>query len=272
MKNIKIYLAILISLTLFGCKERIDISLKDTYVRLVVDGLLTDEAKRHMIKLTKTSGYFENEPQSMATGAAVTISDGTSEVQLSETSPGIYQTDSTYNGVIGKTYTLNIKYDNEEYSASSPLKYVSPIDSVSFEKDPFMPDITTINLWAQEPATTGDYYLWLYYVNGVLRSDTLNKISFTDDLMVNGNYITGYPIYYFAPEANDTVTLEMRSITKEYNDFIYAVYMETYGAGTPFSGPPSNAKGNIKNLTHKEKDVMGFFIASAVTRKSKVFK
>ena len=261
------FLCVLISTT--ACKEKIDIKLKSTYVRLVVDGGVTDEAKRHTIKISETSNYFANEPQPKVSGAIVTLSDGSNIVTLSETSPGIYQTDTTYQGEIGRTYTLNIKYKGEEYTASSMLKYVAPIDSISFGKDPFQPTKSTVNLWAQEPPTKGDYYLWLYYINGVLKSDTLNEVSYASDEMVNGNYMNGFPIYTMDDaKPGDTITLEMRSINKEYYDFMNALFSEVFGAGNPFSGPPSNVKGNIKDITDNKKDVMGFFIASAVRKKS----
>jgi hypothetical protein len=261
------FLGVLISTT--ACKEKIDIELKSTYVRLVVEGEITNEAKKHTIKITETSNYFSNEPQPKVSGAIVTINNGSNTVTLTETSPGIYQTDSTYQGEVGKIYTLNIKYNGEEYTASSMLKYVAPIDSISFAKDPFFPDQDVVNLWAQEPPSTGDYYSWLYYINGKLESDTLSEIMYASDEMVNGNYMNGFSIYMMENTVpGDTITLEMKSINKEYYDFINAVFSEVYGAGTPFSGPPSNVKSNIKNVTNSYKDVMGFFIASAVSRKS----
>jgi hypothetical protein len=261
------FLGILISTT--ACKEKIDIELKSTYVRLVVEGEISNEAKRHTIKITETSNYFSNEPQPKVSGAIVTINDGSNTVTLTETSPGIYQTDSTYQGEIGKIYTLNIMYNGEEYTSSSMLKSVAPIDSISFGKDPFFPEQNTVNLWAQEPASTGDYYLWLYYVNGKLESDTLKEVMYASDEMVNGSYMNGFPIYMMDNTVQgDTITLEMKSINKEYYDFMNAFFSEVYGAGSPFSGPPSNVKGNIKNITNSYKDVMGFFIATAVSRKT----
>jgi len=262
-------LCVLISTT--ACKEKIDIELKSTYVRLVIEGELTDEAKKHTIKISETSNYFSNESQPKISGAIVTINDGNNTVTLTETSPGIYQTDSTYHGQVGNIYTLNIKYSGEEYVASSMMKFVAPIDSITFSKDPFFPEKSTVNLWAQEPPTIGDYYLWLYYVNGKLESDTLQEISFASDEMVNGNYMNGFPIYNLKNAVpGDTVTLEMESINKDYYDFMNAFFSEVFGAGNPFSGPPSNVKGNIINVTNNKKDVMGFFIASAVSRKTGV--
>ncbi len=266
--NIFFFISLLLSIFITSCKEKIDIKLKETYVRLVVEGEITNEAKRHTIKITQTSNYFSNEAQPKVSGAVVTISDGVNVVALTETSPGIYQTDPTYVGEIGKLYTVDIKYDGEEYSASSLLKSVAILDSISFGQDPFRPGKPTVNLWAQEPATIGDYYLWLYYVNGELKSDSLREWMFSDDAMVNGNYMPGFPIYTIEAKPGDTITLEMKSINKEYYDFIYAIFSEVMGAGNPFSGPPSNVKGNVKNLTDKKKEVMGFFIASAVSKKT----
>jgi hypothetical protein len=68
----------------------------------------------------------------------------------------------------------------------------------------------------------------------------------------------------------DTVTLEMKSINKGYYDFLNSLFSEVFGAGNPFSGPPANVKGNIVNLTHKDEDVMGYFIASAVSKRTQI--
>ncbi len=273
--NIKtpfILFVIIIMFSIGACKEKIDIKLKDTYVRLVVDGGVTDEAIRHTVKISETSNYFSSDAQPKVSGAIVSISDGVYVVSLNETSPGIYQTDSTYKGEIGKTYTLNIRYKNEDYTASSILKYVTPIDSISFAPDFNKPNSTMVNLWAQEPATIGEYYMWNYYVNGKIMTDSIRNITFASDEMVNGNYMTGFPIYSMKDIVpGDSVTLEMRSISKEYYTFVSALFSEIFGAGNPFSGPPSNVKGNIFNVTNKEKDVMGFFIASAVSKKTKKF-
>lgn len=271
LKQIFYFFIVLVFFTT-ACKEKIDIKLKDTYVRLVVDGTITDEAKKHTVKISETSNYFSNEAQPKVTGAIVTISDGVNVVNLAETSAGIYQTDSTYKGEIGKTYTLNIRYKNEDYTASSLLKSVAPIDSISFGQDFFNPNNKTVNLWAQEPATLGEYYMWLYYINGNLMSDTIKQVVFASDEMVNGNYMNGYPIYSMEKiSQGDTVTLEMLSVNKEYYDFLNALFSEVFGAGNPFSGPPSNVKGNVKNITNKDKVVMGYFITSAVTRKTRIF-
>ena len=278
MKNNNIHIVhpiffffILLVLFTSACKEKIDIKLKETYVRLVVDGSITDEAKKHTVKISETSNYFSNDAQPKVTGAIVSISDGVNVVNLTETSSGIYQTDSTFKGEVGKTYTLNIRYKNEDYTASSLLKPVSTVDSISFSPDFFKPNSTTVNLWALDPPNVGDYYLWLYYINGKLMSDTLRQVTFASDELVNGNYMSGYPIYSLEnANPGDSISLEMLSIDKEYYDFLNALFSEVFGAGNPFSGPPANVKGNIKNTTNKDKVVMGYFIASAVSRKTKI--
>ena len=279
MKKLIILFSLLLMIT-SSCKKEIKIELKDTYVRLVVDGLLTNEAKRHTIKLSLTSNYFSSiDEEKKAEGAVVSLNDGTNTIILTETSAGIYQTDSTYKGEIGKTYTLNIEYDKEEYSAVSIMKPVAPIDSIGFgiyenyDHDPTAPEQSSLFMYAQEPVTTGDYYLWNYYINGVLKSDTITDVAFASDEMVNGNYVSdNFPIYGFKANPTDSITLEMRSITKEYYDFLLGIMYESMMGSSPFSGPPSNVKGNVKNITNKEKVVMGFFITSAVSKKTKMFE
>jgi hypothetical protein len=145
--------------------------------------------------------------------------------------------------------------DFEKYEASGKIKHPLEIDSVRVLKDEiFGVEGFRIFGYAQEPASFGDFYLFKYYINGVLSTDTLSENVFTDDATVNGNYINGLEIY-FIRDANsgDTITIEAQSITKEYYDFIISFMLETEWQAGAFGGPPANVQTNISN------NAMGFF-------------
>jgi len=268
MKNI--ILIIVIAMTAISCSEKINLKLDDSAQKIVIEGLITNETKAHTIKITKSTSYFSDEPAPAVTGANVTINDGTLIYHLNETSAGIYQTDSNFAGVVGKTYVLNISYNGESYSASSLLKFVPQIDSITCKlfDSPFghEQNIYEVDLWAQEPEPSGDYYLWNVYKNNVLYSDTLNKVAYSDDSFINGNYAAGIMILQVKAFPGDTVMLEMLSISKEYFNFLNDVLTESSGGSNPFSGPPANVKGNISN------GALGFFLAAAVSSKSCIIK
>ncbi|MEI7594745.1 MAG: DUF4249 domain-containing protein [Bacteroidota bacterium] len=254
-----------------SCEERIDIKLKDSDKRIVVEGSITTETKAHKVIITESSSYFYNQVAPVVSGATVTISDNLGNVfPLTEipSNSGIYYTDANVKGIAGRTYTLkitNVDIDKngktEEYTASDLLKPVLTLDTISFELIDSIkyPPIYAINGWGQEPSTTGDYYVWKYYKNGILESDTLDELAFSDDNMVNGNYLPGFTIFAGAALPGDTITVETISATKGYFDFIISFMIETRWNQGGIGGPPANVKTNISN------GGLGWFNASDVT-------
>ena len=270
-----IYLLIIFFLTamLGSCVERIDIELDDSYTRLVVDGAITTDTMSHIVLLSKTTSYYYNQPAPAITGAQVQISDGQEVYDLKEDSPGIYRTDSSVFGVVGETYTLNIKLASliggyTDYTAVSTLYPVSQLDSVSlaFHSDWSEDGIWEVKCFVQDPPSA-DFYRFMISKNGKMLSDTLDEWFVTDDRFFNGNYAYGAPVAYLQQDKydeilkeGDTVTVEMNSIGAEYANFIWEAQSEVRGSNPLFSGPPANVKGNINN------GASGFFAAFSASR------
>lgn len=261
----KNFLASILGFTVltFSCTEKIDIELDSTYERIVIEGYLTDEYKPHQVKITKSADYFSNKPADPITGADVVISDGTLNFNLTETEPGIYQTDPII-GMPGKTYSLDINIDGTTYTASSYMYSCPPIDSIGFRKHREDSEFTAIGIYAQEPGDEINHYAWKAYRNDTLVTDTLREVYFSDDVFINGSYINGVDVQFIEAGFNDTITLEMLSITKDYYDYILKVMLETDWNGGPFDGPPANFYGNISN------DALGFFAVYSIERKTAI--
>jgi Domain of unknown function (DUF4249) len=269
--NKRIILFLLLAAAAASCTEKIDLKLDSTYTRLVVDGHITSDSMANTVVLTKTSDYFSNEPAPKVVNATLTLSDGTNTFPMTETVPGQsgkYSTDPTFAGVVGKTYTLNISLPEviagtSEYTASSELKGVTRLDSI---KAVFRPDFGKDGFWqvkvfAQDPPGTRNYYMMNLYRNGILWSDTITKVTITDNQFFAGNYIPGADAFYINNTnkwqtlyPGDTIMLELSAITKEYYDFIGQVQYAGYSIPF-FSGPPANVVGNISNHG------VGFFTA-----------
>lgn len=265
-------MALLISGTivlLTSCEEKMDLTLDETYTRIVVEGEITSEMKAHHIKLMNSGGYFENQPPAPVSGAIVSVSDGVNVFPFTETptGSGIYLSAPNVKGEVGKVYTLtitgvDIDGDNktDTYTASSMLKQGFPLDSIKTKvfRDFETPVRYLVNGYGQESPTTGDFYLWKYYKNQKIETDSVFEWIFTDDVLVNGNYIPGLSMFLIDAVPGDTITVEARSITKEYYDFLNSLMLETFWNGGGFSGPPANIKGNISN------GGQGFFLATDV--------
>lgn len=268
----RIVIFVLLASLMSACTERIDITLDESYTRLVVDGAITTDTMQHSVKLTKTTSYFYNSPSPAVTGALVTVSDGTSITTLSETEPGVYKTPADYYGVPGRNYTLNIQLREPlsgftDYEASSYMNQVTALDSIKAVEHPEWGSkgYVEIKCYVLDPPST-DFYMFKTYKNGALVTDTLSEVLVTDDRFYNGNYTNGIGVGFFdlsnptqKVENGDILSLQSARITEEYYRFITQVQVQS-GFQTPlFSGPPANIAGNINH------DAIGFFAVYPVS-------
>lgn len=272
LKNI-IFLLVLLPVISSSCTERIDVRLDESTIKLVVEGSITTERKSHKVFLSTTSGYFYNQQPESVSGAIVTISDGVNSYDLTESSPGHYQTASYVRGNEGITYKLNINLANQiggytEYTASSKILPVANPDSVKLL---LHPEWSSAGLWEvmcyfQDPSST-DFYRFLVSKNGTLISDTLDEWVVTDDRFFNGYYVYGATVAYLDQgtdeeklKAGDVIVVELNNLEEEYANFIWDAQSELRGSYPLFSGPPANVKGNISN------GAIGFFSAYDVSK------
>jgi hypothetical protein len=273
-----IHIVSIISLAgfLVSCREKIELKLDSTFTRMVVEGSITNQAMVHTVHLTATSDYFTSVEPPPVTGALVEISDGTQVFPLTETAPGVYQTDPSVKGNPGKKYTLTIRGIDingdgakEIYTASEVMKPVMVLDSVVVEKQKPLstPQLYKVNGWGKEPSTPDDCYMWNYWLNGKLQSDTLSKSVFIDDTFVNGSYIPGLTIFdEIKAQTGDTILVETRALTRQYYDFIVTLMLETVWNQGGGAGPPANVKGNVSN------GALGYFHASGVSYNMAIVK
>jgi hypothetical protein len=240
-------------------------------VRLVVDGSISTDTSKCTVNLTQTADYFYNAPIPRVTNAIVTLYDGDLTYSLKETEPGksgIYETESTIHGIVGKTYTLNISLaaevgGNTKYTSSCGLMSVTHLDStaVVLHSDWGKEGVYEVKVYAQEPGNEVNFYMFNLYRNGTLMSDSISKVVVSDDKFINGSYIDGLGTFYLN-NANpweklfpgDTLKIQMSGITKEYYNFVSEV--KSAGFNIPFFvGPPANVVGNVNS------GGVGFFTA-----------
>ncbi|MEZ4961501.1 MAG: DUF4249 domain-containing protein [Saprospiraceae bacterium] len=272
MKSIKFVFIVLPILLLTACTERIDLDLKsDENQRLVVDAWLTDEAKAHEVKLTLTTGYYNDEPPEPATGAKVQISDGTETFDLTEAYPGHYLTAADVKGIPGHTYTLTIDYNGTAYQATSKMNQTPPIDSLGYKTFDFQDtenDFTeySILLYTTEPSTEGDNYYWKGYLVDKPTDVTRTYWEIAEDKFVNGNYINGAQVLIVEANPGDAFVFEQYNIQPEAFDFFLAVQTETIYKGSIFDTAPANVPTNLNN------GALGFFLVAGVVRDTVVIK
>ena len=162
---------ILVFCTLITCIDPFKPNLKGTTSILIIDALLTNENKAHAFKLSWTTQTQSTSPE-MVTGASVTLSDNLGSVMtLTETSPGIYKTDSiNFHAETGNSYVLGITTsDGTEYLSDTCKMYpVQPIDKIYFTREQeFINNGTDVQEGIRvfidsENSGDGKYFRWTY--------------------------------------------------------------------------------------------------------------
>ncbi|MDR4987988.1 MAG: DUF4249 domain-containing protein [Bacteroidales bacterium] len=116
-------------LLLNNCQEVFEHTIDSDQRFLVVNGLLTTGQGPHGVNLSMTTPYGQTLPDSIITGATVSIKDGDGyEIFLEETSPGWYYTSNDFKGVVGQTYTLHISTTDGLIYQSNPQTIKQPIE------------------------------------------------------------------------------------------------------------------------------------------------
>lgn len=262
-----IFLVVLIS----SCDEPFRLDLRQTPPKIVIEGLVTDQPGFQMVKVSRSAKFYDGGQTPRVTDATVTISDDLGNVFLMTHNPnnhpdsaGIYLPSVQFTGVIGRTYTLTVVADGDEFTASDKLVDVIPMDSLGYRIDPEEakdPEETgkiyELLMFATEPQDVTNYYLFKFYRNDTLTFANETDIYYTDDELLAEN-IDGVtaPIYY---AQGDSAKVEIFSLSRSgyvfYNDLFTIL---TNDAGGMFGPIPSSPRSNLSN------NALGFFQVSAV--------
>ena len=258
---------------LMACDEVIQWEVGSDQIKLVAEGRVTNEFKRHELTLTRTADYFNSSDPSRIEGATVTLTDGESTYNYVEETPGTYLSENAFAGMVGRTYTLSISTPSplagaSLFEASSLMMPPMEIDSVYNVKEPDFDDLDEqledsvyiVGIYAQEVMGVDNSYLFEIYSNDILETDTIFDLGWFDDDFIEDEYFEDFLVYQMDKGLeNDSVTLVMYTVEDEYLEFIEALVTEAEGSEPlGISGPPANVVGNFTN------GGLGYFYAAAV--------
>jgi len=295
IKNIILFsfLAILIT----GCTETFPL-LTNTYEEIiVVEGTLTNELKNQEIKITKTS-RFEDEGVETETGAKVIVKDDQNNEYLFTENAGTYKSQTAFEAVPTRQYTLEITTKDGKIYQSSPqvLTTVNPIESV-------VPSLVTnkdnqtgiqINITNFDETRTSKYYRYEYeetYKIVAPRWNSLKIITTGDQTVALINNDPNTRICYSTKKSTDIILDNTNNKTEdrvnlpirfiEESDYIighrYSILVKQYienleaytfhrilkdisGSGGILSPKqPGLISGNIKCISDSNTKVIGFF-------------
>ncbi len=278
MKNLKQHLYIIaVGLVFFSCEEPVILEIPDAQDQIVIEGLITN-ADLNYVKVTKSRSFYESGLAEAVPDATVTVTNLNGTAYVFEHNPendpeleGIYSAPAGFIGEINNSYALSVIAEGVEYTAQETLMPVTTIDSLTVEVDfEEMEDpedegrFYEVIFFAQEPQDRIDHYLFKFYRNDTLVKDFAEDIYFAEDEFL-GSEIDDLPIAgYYA--LDDTVRVEMYSITREAFVFYVDLFNLINGDGGMFSPPPANPRNNLSN------GAFGYFQVSALDSETIIVK
>ena len=105
MKQIFIFLAVLLA----GCTEPFDIRTDNSPPVVVIYGELTNELKHQEVNVSRSSPYFDDEPNKGISGAIVTVN--AFSFTEHDTIPGLYLSDTPFAVDSLVTYSLSVRVE-----------------------------------------------------------------------------------------------------------------------------------------------------------------
>jgi hypothetical protein len=253
-------IALLALFAMASCEKEIDIDLKDSEPKVVIEGKIT-QGELGQVKITKTVNFSDSNVFPTVSGAIVKITDsqGTSE-QLNEIRPGVYE-GKNLRGAIGQTYTLTVEAEGKTYTASSTMPQLVKLEGVRTEINSFAPpgrdkDLLTVYPLYTDPAELGNNYRFIAAANDLLDRTIILSNDNIDNGMPNSR-----PLFTQDLEvrAGDKLSLEMWCMDRGTYDYFFSLSQTSGngpGGGTTPTNPPNNLSGGA----------LGFFSAHTLEK------
>ncbi|KAA0129667.1 DUF4249 domain-containing protein [Chryseobacterium sp. SN22] len=265
MKNL--FLSILSLLFLTSCEKDIDLDLDDQSGKIVIEGNITDGGGPYLVKITKSVPYSSSLPYTAIENAQVVVSDNAGQAEtLTYAGDGYYVT-NTFTAQPGRTYTLKVNAEGQQYSARSTMP--QPVSFDGLDQDSFLiAGETTYTLLPvfTDPPALGNRYLFIYSVNNGSQkffaefSDNVNNGLPNQRPLLMPNDEDGVKV-----NAGDTIHVEMQCIDQNIFTY-YSALLQILDGGAGSGITPANPPGNISN------GALGYFSAHTVNKKDKVIQ
>lgn len=238
---------------LISCEETVTIDVNQADAKVVIQGLVTNQADHQYIRVSSTVGFYADGIAPGVSTADVSVSDDTGmSFSFSESmeETGLYLPDNDFTAQVGRIYTMNVTVDGKNYTATEELLPITTIDSITYEIDEEEFNESDNNgyyynalMYTREPQDEVNFYMFKFYRNGEWLNENGEDITVTDDVAV-GEAIEGLemPEYH---AIGDSVSMEMYSLTQEQYIYWSDVANLIFSDGGVFSPLPANPRSNI---------------------------
>ena len=246
---------LLLVVLLSSCEQVIELPLRDSDARLVVEGSITDDSGSCRVRLSRVVNYDQSNDPLLVSGATVLLYDNGTEYTLPEMETGLYA-NPVLIGIPGHEYRLVVTVDGSTYSSTSNMQLKVEIDSLSLEAQSFFFDTSLVtSVHFKDPAGIENYYRYNTRSGNKPNNDIrIDRDRFFDGQNVHQPLFGGPKI-----KPGDTVFVELWGIDKNVYEYLSTLNSIVGGAG-PSTASPANPTSNITG------GAMGYFSAYSVSR------
>jgi hypothetical protein len=261
MKHMKASILCLIVLSCCSCEKVIELDLKDSDIKYVVEGIVTNEPGVCRVNLTQSKPFYESNQFTGVSGAVVKIKDNDVEFPLTETQPGVYET-NLINGTPGHVYQLSVTINNYVFTAISKMPLPVHLDTLYISNGPFG-EFKFATVGYTDSAGIKNNYRFVQYLDGIKDPAIfLENDEFTDGQTTLSQLDTGIDKKDDPRniKTGDTVTLEMLGIDDAVYKYWYSLHFNGGDGGN--IATPANPVTNING------GALGYFTAQTIDRKT----
>ncbi len=269
--NLKDILHISISLVgilaISGCQKVINVDLNVAAPRIVIEGSVNDRRGPYTVAISKSGSYFNQPVLAPVSGAVVIITDDAGTIDsLHEQVTGVYLT-SKIRGIPGRSYTLKVISEGQEYEGSSILSSHVNIDSLTLIKN----DSQRIFIGGNNPNET-HFEIHCFFIDPpeknfyrvkVFKNDSINTENYRlyDDQYTNGEEtelrVVGRVV------AGSSYRIELESLDDKTYGY-YRTLSDLLFTNPFFGSTPANPNNNLSN------GALGYFGTYAVSSRTMI--
>lgn len=241
-----------------ACEERTDVPISpvDTDL-LVVEAVLTNERKNHLVTLSHPYTTLNGEP-SPASGASVYIFEDSAGYALTEFPPGSgkYYT-PVARAVFGKRYTLIIQYGGKQFLAQDNSVPVQPLPDIRYRQTDEGYTLI-LNPDGDDPNYIEHIISWRHTGECATPASCEGSVFFYDlkTIDVNDLYKPDKLPFHFPRQS--IVIRKKYSVSPAYKNFLRSVLSETEWRGGVFDVQRANVPTNLSA------GAVGFFAVCTV--------
>lgn len=264
---------ILFAVLSWSCQEEVELPLGEKEKLIPsIEAHWTDQGIYNQVKITLSKNFYDSAEVEVVRDAEVYITNP----ETNKIIPFIYLSGSNSyrpsnpleRAEVGKTYQLNVKWQNNIYVSEGVMLEPPIVDSVtwSFEEErPFRDEGYYIKVYGKIPFEENNNYRIRVIENDTLKNQREDYLLF-DDTFGLAFFEEGLELNY-AFEEKDRVRLELFRLNRDAFDYLNQLVNLLFSDGGLFSPPPQNPDTNIK-VVQGDPEVLGYFSVSPILTKT----